>query len=173
MTARTPDKTARSPHMRFPLFPFTAGSLLPAGLGARHFIFRRPGERQQKGAVLGRLHIVRHALIQCEQAARGKIYYPPRQVEPDMARKRVHRDPACRCVLMHARIRLHGDQNNAEVRVLHERLRTSSRGLKPGFVRCNSSSSPARSNWSRGPQAFNRLCPTPERREVVLGSSHT
>jgi hypothetical protein len=45
-----------------------------------------------------------------------------------MAVKRVHRDSACRCVLVHARIRLHRDQHNAEIRVLYKRLRTSPRG---------------------------------------------
>ena len=45
---------------------------------------------------------------------------PPRG---EVAVNRVHRDSACRCVLVHARIRLHRDQHNAEIRVLCKRLR--------------------------------------------------
>ena len=61
--------------------------------------FQRPRERQQKGAVLGGLHIMRNALIQGEQVPRREIHHPLGQVKPDMAVKRVHRDSACRRVL--------------------------------------------------------------------------
>ena len=61
---------------------------------------------------------MRNALIQGEQGARREINHPLGQVKPNMAVKRVHRDSACRCVLVHARIRLHRDQHNAEIRVL-------------------------------------------------------
>jgi len=70
---------------------------------------------------------MRNALIQSEQVPRREIHYPLGQVNPDMAVERVHRDSACRCVLMHARVRLHRDQHNAEIRVLYKRLRTSPR----------------------------------------------
>jgi len=70
---------------------------------------------------------MRNALIQGEQVPRREIHHPLGQVKPDMAVKRVHRDSARRRVLMYARIRLHSDQHNAEIRVLHKRLRTSPR----------------------------------------------
>ena len=77
---------------------------------------------------------MRNALIQGEQVPRREIHHPLGQVKPDMAAKRVHRDSACRGVLMHARIRLHSDQHNTEIRVLYKRLRTSPRGGQPRFI---------------------------------------
>ena len=74
---------------------------------------------------------MRNALIQREQVTGREVHHPIWQVKPDMAAQRVHRDPACRRVLMHARIRLHSNQHNAEIGVLYQRLRTSSRGLQP------------------------------------------
>ena len=121
VSPRTPDWTARTHMCDFPLFSFRTGSLLPARLRLRNLCFRWPRERQQKGAVLGGLHIMRNALIQGEQVSRREIHYLLGQVKPDMAVKCVHRDSACRCVLMHARIRLHRDQHNAEIWVLYKR----------------------------------------------------
>ena len=77
---------------------------------------------------------MRNALIQGEQVPRREIHHPLGQVKPDMAVKRVHRDSACRRVLMRARIRLHSDQHNAEIGVLYKCLRTSPRGLQPCFI---------------------------------------
>jgi len=77
---------------------------------------------------------MRNALIQGEQVPRREIHHPPGQVKPDMAVKRVHRDSACRRVLMHARIRFHSNQHNAKIRVLYKRLRTSPGGGQPRFI---------------------------------------
>jgi len=77
---------------------------------------------------------MRNALIQGEQVPRREIHHPLGQVKPDMAVKRVHRDSARRRMLMYARICLHSDQHNAEIRILYERLRTSPRGVQPCFI---------------------------------------
>ena len=131
LSARTTEKTAKTITRGFPLFSFMASGVFPGRLRLLDLFFRRPRERQQKGAILGRLHIMRNALIQNEQFPGREIHHPLGQMEPDMAVKRVHRDSASRRMLIHARIRLHGDQHNAEIRVLYERLRTSSRGVLP------------------------------------------
>jgi hypothetical protein len=55
-------------------------------------------------------------------------------VKPDMAVKRVHRESASRCMLMHARIRLHSDQYKLQIRVLYKRLLTSPCGRQPRFI---------------------------------------
>ena len=65
---------------------------------------------------------MRHAVIEGEQVPSGEIHHPGRQMEPDMAVKRLYRDSACRRMLMHARIRLHSDEQDAEIRVLYECL---------------------------------------------------
>ena len=116
------------------LFSFSAGSLLPARLLLQNPCFRWPRERQQKGAVFGGLHIMRNAPIQREQVTGREVHHPVWQVKPDMAAQRVHRDPACRRVLMHARICLHRDQHNAEICVLYKRPRTPPRGVQPRFI---------------------------------------
>ena len=61
----------------------------------------------------------------------GQIHHLLRQVDSDVAVERVHRDSAGRRVLVHARIRLHSDQHNAEIRMLYKCLRTSPRWVHP------------------------------------------
>src|ERR1019366_123097 len=102
MSARTPSKKAKNRMPDFPLFPLMTCSLLSARLRLHNLFFRRPRERQQKGAILGRLHIMRNALIQDEQVPGREIHHPLGQMEPDMAVKRAHRDSASRSVLLHA-----------------------------------------------------------------------
>src|SRR5579864_5220656 len=97
-------------------------------------------------------------------------------MELDMAGKRVHRDSACRRVLMHARIRFHGDQHDAQVRVLHECPGTSPRGLKPGFVPAQFVEFAGQVKFEQWPaeSALNRLVPdTGAPGGLCLGGSHT
>ena len=68
-------------------------------------------------------------MIEGEQVPRREIHHPLGQVKPDMTVKRVHGDSARRRVLVHARIRLHSDKHNAEIRVFYKRLRTSPGGV--------------------------------------------
>jgi hypothetical protein len=90
MSARRPDEMGRIHTCDLPLFPFLARSLLPATIRLHKFSFRRPRECEQKGAVLGCLHIMRHALVQSEQVSRREIHHSLGQLESDMAVERVH-----------------------------------------------------------------------------------
>jgi hypothetical protein len=60
-----------------------------------------------------------------------EIYHLLRQAKPDMAAERMHGDSRRSRVTLHARICLHSDQNNAQVRVFSKGSGASPRGLQP------------------------------------------
>jgi hypothetical protein len=75
-----------------------------------------------------------YALIESEQVPGREFYHLLWQMKPDVTAQSVHRDSRRRRVLMHAGLCLHGDQNNAKIGMLCERLGTSPRGLLPRVI---------------------------------------
>jgi hypothetical protein len=90
-----------------------------------------PGNGDQERALLQRFDIVVYPVVQRHQFSGGKINFLIRQMDAEACLQRMDRDPGIGMMLLHLCVRLHEDQDDPEVRVLREGLRTAPRLALP------------------------------------------
>ena len=84
-----------------------------------------PSNRQQKRTFIYCFDVVRYPAVQRYQLASSYFDYMIRQRQTEATEERLDGDSTFSPMPSHDRISFHGDQKDSEIRILHERLRTS------------------------------------------------
>jgi hypothetical protein len=106
--------------------PSSADDVLPRRVivaYARMSSLARPCDREEQGALFEGFDVMRHSLINRQEAARAEIERPSGSPHLNVARQHVDSDPSLGFMFGHPRLGSQRDQDDAKIVVLDERSR--------------------------------------------------
>jgi hypothetical protein len=95
----------------------------------------RPGNGDQKGALLQRFDVVVYAVVECDQFPGRKVDLLIREMNANLALQRMDRNSGVGMMPLHLCVPLHEDQNDPEVWILGKRFRALPRPRPPRVLR--------------------------------------